>query len=101
MTSPTVLAKLGWFLMEARRHQLNRFKDVIMIGPPNAEKMCLVLGVVAQTSQVQHQGNPFGPAFRAAAEDTEAQTQLDCFDSSVILVGAATLLTSGPVCQHH
>lgn len=35
MTSPTALAKLGWFLMEARQHQTNRHKDVIMVSPPN------------------------------------------------------------------
>ena len=86
MTSPTVLARLGWFLMEARGRQANKTKDVIMISPPNADKMCLVLGVVAQSSAAPHQGNPFGPAFRSAAEDTEAQTQLDGFDSSVLLV---------------
>lgn len=86
MTSPTVLARLGWFLMEARGRQANKTKDVIMISPPNGDKMCLVLGVVAQNSTAPHQGNPFGPAFRSAAEDTEAQTQLDGFDSSVLLV---------------
>ena len=38
MTSPTALAKLGWFLMEARQHQTNRHKDVIMVSPPNQGK---------------------------------------------------------------
>ena len=91
MTSPTVLAKLGWFLMEARGRQINKLKDVVMISPPNADKMCLVLGVIAQTSPSRFQGNHFGPAFRAAAEDTEAQTQLDGFDSSVMLVCTTVL----------
>lgn len=35
MTTPIALAKLGWFLMEARQHQSGRQKDVIMISPPN------------------------------------------------------------------
>ena len=39
MTSPTALAKLGWFLMEARQHQTNRHKDVIMVSPPNQGKL--------------------------------------------------------------
>ena len=38
MTSPTALAKLGWFLMEARQHQTSRHKDVIMVSPPNQGK---------------------------------------------------------------
>ena len=35
MTSPVALARLGWFLMEARQHQSTRHKDVVMISPPN------------------------------------------------------------------
>ena len=35
LTSPTALAKLGCFLMEARQHQTRRHKDVIMISPPD------------------------------------------------------------------
>ena len=40
MTSPTALAKLGWFLMEARQHQTSRHKDVIMVSPPNQGTFC-------------------------------------------------------------
>ncbi|DBB00209.1 hypothetical protein WJX77_012186 [Trebouxia sp. C0004] len=88
MTSPTALAKLGWFLMEARQHQTNRHKDVIMVSPPNHDKMCLVLGVVAQPTLATRQGNTFGTAFRSAADDTEAQTQHDGFDSSIMRISA-------------
>ena len=35
MTNPTALAKLGWFLMEARHKQGRAQKDCIMISPPN------------------------------------------------------------------
>lgn len=86
LTSPLVLAQLGSFLLGARGYQSHKYKDVIMISPQNADKMCLVLGVVAQTSQAQHRGNPFGQAFRDAAEEVEAQVQLDSFDTSVLLV---------------
>ncbi len=52
----------------------------------NADKMCLVLGVVAQPTLAIRQGNTFGTAFRSAADDTEAQTQHDGFDSSIMRV---------------
>lgn len=51
-----------------------------------ADKMCLVLGVVAQPTLATRQGNTFGTAFRSAADDTEAQTQHDGFDSSIMRV---------------
>lgn len=35
LTSPTALAKLGYFLLEARRYQSSKTKDVIMVSPPN------------------------------------------------------------------
>lgn len=86
LTNPTALAKLGWFLMEARHKQGRAQKDCIMIGPPNHEKMCLVLGVAAQSSSSSWRGNTFGTAFREAADDTEAQVQHDGFDSSVMRI---------------
>lgn len=86
MTRPTMLAQLGSLLMNARGWQNNRCKDVVMISPPNAEKMCLVLAVMAQTSQSERVGNPFGASFRAAAEDIEAQVHVDGFDQSAMLV---------------
>lgn len=52
----------------------------------DADKMCLVLGVVAQPTLATQQGNTFGTAFRSAADDTEAQTQHDGFDSSIMRV---------------
>lgn len=55
----------------------------VMMG---ADKMCLVLGVVAQPTLATRQGNTFGTAFRSAADDTEAQTQHDGFDSSIMRV---------------
>jgi len=51
-----------------------------------ADKMCLVLGVVAQPTLATRQGNTFGTAFKSAADDTEAQTQHDGFDSSIMRV---------------
>lgn len=48
--------------------------------------MCLVLSVVAQPTLASRQGNSFGIAFKAAAEDTEAQVEHDGFDSSVMRV---------------
>lgn len=39
LTTPIALAKLGWFLMDARQHQSGRHKDVIMISPPDQGTM--------------------------------------------------------------
>lgn len=86
LTNPTALAQLGSFLLDARHWQSHKYKDGVMIGPRNTDNMCLVLGVVAQTSQAVHRGSPFGPVFREAAEESEAQVQLYSFDTSVILV---------------
>ncbi|KAL3138636.1 hypothetical protein ABBQ32_006397 [Trebouxia sp. C0010 RCD-2024] len=88
LTTPIALAKLGWFLMEARQHQSGRHKDVIMISPPDQDKMCLVLGVVRQPTLGSRKGNTLGTAFRSAAADTEAQVEDHGFDSSVMRISA-------------
>lgn len=58
----------------------------VLRGAVFTEKMCLVLGVVAQPSLGSRQGNNFGTAFRSAATDTEAQIEHDGFDSSIMRV---------------
>ncbi|KAL3155460.1 hypothetical protein ABBQ38_011016 [Trebouxia sp. C0009 RCD-2024] len=88
LTTPIALAKLGWFLMDARQHQSGRHKDVIMISPPDQDKMCLVLGVVRQPTLGSRKGNTLGTAFRSAAADTEAQVEDHGFDSSVMRISA-------------
>ena len=72
-----------------------------MIGAACADKMCLVLSVVAQPSPASRQGNSFGIAFKEAAEDTEAQTEHDGFDSSVMRVSwiAKSPMTPGRCCK--
>ena len=63
MTNPTALAKLGWFLMEARHKQGRAEKDCIMISPPNhgkchdAENSDFYLMVVDFVCRLTHIGD--------------------------------------------
>ncbi|KAJ4978884.1 hypothetical protein NE237_009664 [Protea cynaroides] len=88
---PQALTKFCYFLMDALREKGAKMKPLICACLSQEPNKVLIVGVCGKPRLGAVQGNAFGVAFRAAAEEVGAQFFHELFESSWIVLAAVSV----------
>lgn len=88
---PQTLTKFCHFLMDALREKGAKMKPLICVCLSQEPNKVLIVGVCGKPRLGAIQGNTFGIAFKNAAEEIGAEFFHDLFESSWIVLDAATV----------
>ncbi|KAF6147723.1 hypothetical protein GIB67_006696 [Kingdonia uniflora] len=83
---PQALTKFCYFVMDALRERGERLKPLVCACSTQEPKKFLIVGVCGKPRLGAVQGNAFGAAFRAVAEEVGGESSHEMFESSWIVL---------------